>query len=148
MRRSIPSIAAALGARILLAAIVGGAIAASASGSAVRAGGTIRVNGPTHNLYHVSFQQVITGTAHGAANYVQSGEQLGSTPPCASTYAAERKRSTYTPWPTGTGSVHGQFHLVALFYSRNHLTHAICSYLINRSSRRTYAHAANYWSNA
>jgi hypothetical protein len=50
--------------------------------------------------------------------------------------------------PTGTGAVHGHFRLVARFYSQNHLRHAVCSYLINRATRRTYAHGARYWSNA
>jgi len=96
----------------------------------------------------VYFNQVVTGTGSGAANYVVSGEQLGWTPGCASTLAAEQSRSTWTQWPTGTGPVHGHFQLVARFYSQNHLRHAICSYLINRLTRHTYAHAANYWSNA
>lgn len=110
--------------------------------------GAISITGPTHNAYHVSFNMVITGTASGAANYVASFEQ---TPPgggCAATYVAERALSSATPWPTGTGSVHGPFHLVARFYSRNHLSHAICSYLINRSTRQTYAEASHLWSNA
>jgi hypothetical protein len=106
------------------------------------------IHGPTHNLYHVSFNQVITGTASAKANYVQSGEQLGWTPRCASTLTAEEQRSGWTPWPTGTGPVHGHFRLVAAFYSHNHLKHGICAYLINSSTKHTYAHAARYWSNS
>lgn len=91
---------------------------------------------------------VTTGTASGAANFVVSGEQLGSTPACASTLVAEQSRATFTRWPTGNGAVHGHFRLVAKFYSQNHLRHAFCAYLINRVTGHTYAHAANYWSNA
>lgn len=111
-------------------------------------GNTISIHGPTHNAFHVTFNEVVTGSAGGKANYVQSGEQLGWTPHCASTLVAEERRSGWTPWPTGTGPVHGHFQLTAAFYSRNHLKHGICSYLINVSTKHTYAHAARYWSNS
>ena len=113
-------------------------------------GGTrrISIHGPTHNAYHVTFDEVVTGTAGGQANYVQSGEQLGWSPRCAATLKAEEHRSGWTPWPTGTGSVHGHFQLVAAFYSRNHLKHGICSYLVDQATKHTYAHAAHYWSNS
>jgi hypothetical protein len=98
--------------------------------------------------WDVTFNEVVTGTAAGAANYVVSGEQLGWTPRCASTLLAEQHRSGWIQWPTGTGPVHGTFRLVALFYSRNHLKHGICSYLVNSSTKHTYAHASRYWSNS
>jgi hypothetical protein len=119
----------------------------AAGGSGSRGTGTLSIQGPTRNAYHVLFNEVISGTAGGAANYVLSGEQLGWTP-CASTLLAEQRRSGWTAWPTGTGSVRGSFRLVARFYSRNRLKHAICSYLVNRATKHTYAHAARYWSNA
>ena len=111
-------------------------------------GSKISIHGPTHNAFHVTFNEVVTGTASGAANYVQSGEQLGWTPKCASTLTAEESRSTWTAWPTGTGSVSGHVSLVASFYSRNHLKHGICSYLINSTTKHTYAHASRYWWNS
>lgn len=117
---------------------------ASAGGAS---GGQIHVQGPTHIVYHRSFVQTVSGTAAGAANYVQSGEQLGWAR-CATTLAAEQARPGFTLWPSGSGTVHGSFHLVARFYARNRLRHAICSYLINSSTKQTFAHAANYWSNA
>jgi hypothetical protein len=108
----------------------------------------IHVHGPTHIAYQHSFNQVVTGsTGRSAADYVESGEQLGWTH-CASTLTAEQARAGFTPWPTGTGTVHGKFRLVAQFYARNKLRHAICSYLINEGTKQTYAHAANYWSNS
>lgn len=112
-------------------------------------GGTarIQVHGPRHIAYQHSFNQVITGVAGGSADYVQSGEQLGWAR-CATTLAAEQARSGFTPWPSGTGAVHGSFRLVARFYARNKLRHAICAYLINEATKATYAHAANYWSNS
>jgi hypothetical protein len=109
--------------------------------------GTIGIRGPTKNRYHASFNEVVSGTASGAADYVASFEQ---TPPgggCASTFLGERGRRSATAWPTGTGSVHGHFRLVARFYARNHLSHAICSYLINVSSGHTFARAALFWKN-
>jgi hypothetical protein len=123
--------------------VEGGAASGGGKGS-----GTMAISGPTHNLFHVSFSEVVTGTAGGAANYVVSGEQLGWTPRCASTLLTEQRRPGWIQWPTGTGPVHGTFRLVALFYSRNHLKHGICSYLVNSSTKHTYAHAARYWSNS
>ncbi len=118
------------------------------TGSGGGTGAKLSIHGPTHNAFHVTFNEVVTGTAGGSANYVQSGEQLGWSPKCAPTLTAEQSRSTWTAWPTGTGSVSGHFTLVAAFYSRNHLKHGICSYLINASTKHTYAHASRYWSNS
>lgn len=113
-----------------------------------RGSGRLKIKGPTRNAFGVRFNQVITGTASGAANEVISGEQLGWTPRCATTLAAEQSRATWKQWPTGTGPVHKKFRLVARFLARNHLKHAICSYLVNRVTKQTYAYAANYWSNS
>ena len=119
-------------------------VAANAAASA--GGGTITISGPSHNAFHVRFNQVVTGTASGLANYVVSFEQTPAR--CASTFVLERRQAGSIQWPTGTGPVHGRFHLVARFYSRNHNTHAICSYLINRATFQTFAHASHRWSNA
>jgi hypothetical protein len=110
-------------------------------------GAVIHVHGPRHIAYQHSFDQVITGTTGRSGDYVESGEQLGWAR-CATTLAAEQARSGFTPWPSGTGAVHGRFRLIARFYARNKLRHAICAYLIKESTRQTYAHAANYWSNS
>ncbi len=117
-------------------------------GHPVPGSGTIGITGPTQNAYHTYFNQTVSGTASGGANYVISGEQTSQLGGCASTYLSESGKSDWVRWPTGTGSVHGHFSLVAKFYAQNHNKHAICSYLINQSTKQTYASAAHFWSNA
>jgi hypothetical protein len=43
--------------------------------------------------------------------------------------------------------VHGNFSLVAQFYASHLGTHGICSYLIHKSTGKTYAHASLWWTN-
>ncbi len=109
--------------------------------------GAIHVKGPTRNAFHTRFKEAVSGSAHGAANYVISGEQLNPAGGCASTYTAESAKADWMRWPTGTGNVHGGFSLVARFYAKNHGKHGICSYLINRATNQTYAHAGLFWRN-
>jgi hypothetical protein len=114
----------------------------------VKGHGTIHISGPTHNAFHTYFKETVSGSALGGANYVISGEQLSQAGGCASTYSVEAAKSDWHQWPTGTGHVRGSFSLVAKFYAQNHGSHAICSYLINRATNHTYAHAGHFWSNA
>jgi hypothetical protein len=127
-----------------LVALVGSSIGALASASA----NAIAVHGPTKNLYHTYFNETVSGFAAGGANYVISGEQLYPNGGCAPTYLTESHRSDWYQWPTGTGPVHGSFSLVARFWARNHNEHGICSYLINSSSKHTFARAARFWNNS
>ena len=115
---------------------------------AVAGSGTISIHGPTNNAYQVHFNETITGTASGGANYVISGEQTSQLGGCASTYLEEFGKSDWVRWPTGTGAVHGHFTLVAKFYAQNHNKHAICSYLTNKTTKQTYAYASHFWSNS
>jgi hypothetical protein len=82
------------------------------------------------------------------ANYVISGEQRTRSGGCAHTYSAEAARSSFYQWPTGTGRVHARFSLVAKFYSHVPATHGICSYLVDRRTRQTYARAERFWTNS
>jgi hypothetical protein len=140
----------------MLVALTAAAVAASFGATAVaasparsaRASNKISIHGPTANVYHTNFNETVSGYATGLANYVASGEQLYPSGGCASTYSVEARRSDYYPWPTGIGRVHGTFSLVARFYARNHKEHGICSYLINRSTRKTFAHASRWWDNS
>lgn len=109
--------------------------------------GAIHVKGPTKNVFHRNFKETVYGSAHGAANYVISGEQLNPAGGCASTLAAESAKTGWLQWPTGTGRVHNGFSLVARFFAKNHGRHGICSYLINRATGQTYAHAGLFWKN-
>jgi hypothetical protein len=108
----------------------------------------ISIQGPTANVFHTYFNESVSGFATGSANYVISGEQLNPGGGCATTFTAERTRSDWYQWPTGTGAVHGNFSLVAKFWARNHSEHGICSYLVNRTTRHTYAHSSRWWNNS
>src|SRR5579884_118128 len=113
----------------------------------VQGSGTIGIHGPTKNSLGTSFSETVSGTASGGANYVVSGEQFDQTGGCAATYVAEIAKNDWTRWPTGTGSVSGHYSLIAKFGAANAGTHGICSYLINKTSMQTYAHAGLWWTN-
>lgn len=130
----------------MLLALVGSSIAALAPAGA--GANTIAVHGPTKNLYHTYFNETVSGFAAGSANYVISGEQLYPNGGCASVYSTESKRSDWYQWPTGTGAVHGTFSLVARFWARNHNVHGICTYLVNSTTKHTFAHAGLFWNNS
>jgi hypothetical protein len=142
-----PGIRASLRAPLLTCLVAAVALIAVGIAQAAAHNG-ISVRGPRHNPYHAYFNERVSGYAAGPANYVISGEQLRPAGGCAGTYTIEASRSDWYQWPTGTGPVHGAFHLVAQFYSQNHGKHGICSYLINRTTRATYAHASRFWTNA
>jgi hypothetical protein len=109
---------------------------------------TIKVSGPTANVFHHYFNETVSGNATGNANFVISGEQLNPAGGCSSTYTAERAKSDWYQWPTGTGAVHGKFSMMAKFYARNHKKHGICSYLLNSGTDQTFAHASRFWNNS
>jgi hypothetical protein len=79
---------------------------------------------------------------------VISGEQRTPSGGCARAYRAEAARGTFYRWPTGTGRVHARFSLVVKFYSHNSGTDGICSYLVKRTTKQTYAHARRFWTNS
>lgn len=113
-----------------------------------RHGESIRVSGPTANVFHTYFDETVSGSSCGAADYVISGEQLYPAGGCAATYLAEARKSDWYQWPTGTGGVRGRFSLVAHFWARNHQEHGICTYLVSRATRETYGHASRWWNNS
>jgi hypothetical protein len=106
------------------------------------------VRGPTANASDVFFNETVFGCATGKANYVISGEQRTRSGGCAHTCSAEAARSSFYEWPTGTGPLHATFSLVAKFYSHVSGTHGICSYLVNRATKQTYARAGRFWTNS
>lgn len=140
--------AARLGALVLGLLLVVGAAAASAHRTAGCGRNRIGVRGPTANALNTSFNETVFGCATGRANYVISAEQRSPAGGCASTYRAEVRRSDFSQWPTGTGRVRGRFSLVANFDAHNPGTHGICSYLVNRTTKQTYAHAGRFWTNS
>jgi hypothetical protein len=145
--RDLP-LAARLGALVVVLLLVVGVAAASAHRTAGCGGDRIGVRGPTANVSDVFFNATVFGCAMGRANYLISGEQRVRAGGCASTYRTEVRRSDFYQWPTGTGRVRGRFSLVAKFYSHNPGTHGICSYLVNRTTKQTYAHAGRFWTNS
>jgi hypothetical protein len=128
------------------------AVVAVASAGAHRAAGCggnrIGVRGPTAHASDVFFNERVFGCATGKANDVISGEQRTRSGGCAHTYSAEAARSSFYRWPTGTGRVYAAFSLVAKFYSHVSGTHGICSYLVNRTTKQTYARAGRFWTHS
>jgi hypothetical protein len=122
--------------------------AAGAHRTAACASNRIGVRGPTANVLNTAFNETVFGCATRSANYVISGEQHTRGGGCARTYRAEAVRRSFYQWPTGTGRVRGRFALVAEFGAHALGTHGICSYLINRTTKQTYAHAGRFWTNS
>jgi hypothetical protein len=140
--------AVGLGALVLVVLAVAGSAGASANRTAGCGRDRIGVRGPTANASNTSFDETVFGCATGRAKYVISGEQRLPAGGCASTYRAEARRGDFTQWPTGTGRVRARFSLVANFIAHNPGTHGICSYLVNRATKQTYAHAGRFWTNS
>jgi hypothetical protein len=138
----------ALGALVTILLVVVGLANASARQRTGCGSNQIGVHGPTSNKFNTFFNETVFGCASGKANDVISGEQRLPTSGCASTYQAENKSGNFYQWPTGTGQVHGRFSLTAKFYAHNPGTHGICSYLVNRTTKQTYAHAGRFWTNS
>jgi hypothetical protein len=137
-----------LGALVPILLVVVGLANASARQNTGCASNQIGVRGPTANKFNTFFSETVFGCASREANDVISGEQRLPNGGCASTYQAEEKSGNFYQWPTGTGQVHGSFSLMAKFYAHNPGTHGICSYLVNRSTKQTYAHAERFWTNS
>jgi hypothetical protein len=109
---------------------------------------TTSVHGPTTNTLGQKFNFTITGKAAGPANYLYAWEQRIPGSGCASTYAAEKARTTsYQLEQVVASPVSGPYSLVAGFSAHHLGEHGICAYLINESSGTTYAHAGAFWTN-
>ena len=138
----------------LAVTLAAGLAVSLASAAASKRKNSIRITGPTSNLFHTYFNETVSGYATGPANYVVSGEQLNPPGGCATTFVAESRKSDFGLWgrtrsrPGGTRPVRGSFSTVARFWARNHSEHGICSYLINLKTRKTYAHASRWWNNS
>ena len=108
----------------------------------------IHIAGSTHNTFGSDFTERVFGHAKGKANYVDSSEIVNPSQGCAKSYKVESRRSDWSSWPDGgVGSVHGKFSLVAHFTAAIHGSHSFCSYLINSSTHKTFAHARQVWTN-
>jgi hypothetical protein len=136
------------GALVLGLIVVSGTPATSAPRRPACARNRIAVHGPTANAANTFFNERVFGCATHGANEVISGEQRVRGAGCARTYRAEVSAGDFSDWPTGTGRVRGSFSLVARFYAHNPGTHGICSYLINRTTKKTYAQAGRFWTNS
>jgi hypothetical protein len=109
---------------------------------------TTSVHGPKTNTLGQKFNFTITGRASGPANYLYAWEQRIPGSGCASTYAAEKARTTsYQLEQVVASHVSGPYSLVAGFSAHHLGEHGICAYLINESSGTTYAHAGAFWTN-
>jgi hypothetical protein len=148
VHRSRSLIVGGFGALALVLLAGAGGVSASAHGTGGCGGNRIGVRGPTANASDVFFNETVFGCATGRADGVISGEQRTRSGGCGRTYSAEAPRGSFSQWPTGTGRVHARFSLVARFLSHVPGTHGICSYLINRTTKQTYARAGRFWTNS
>lgn len=139
---------AGFGALVLGLSVLSVAAAASAHRVPACGSNRIGVRGPTHNSSDTFFNETVFGCATNSADYVISGEQRIRGAGCASSYREEVSGGGFSQWPTGTGRVRGRFSLVAKFYAHNPGTHGICSYLVNRATKKTYGHGGLFWTNS
>jgi hypothetical protein len=99
----------------------------------------------------VKFNEKVSGYAAAPANYVADVEQLNPGGGCASTYVAENAKGVGTnvfAFDSKAVTPNHSFSVTVHFYSANHGSHGMCSYLINKTTRTTYAHGSIFWSNA
>jgi hypothetical protein len=121
-----------------------------AGGTASAAGSTMSLKGPTSNVLGQAFTYRMFGHATGKADYVVAWEQFHKHNGCASTYAAESTRTFQKKYSLSlfqNKKVKGQYSFKLHFGAANPGTHGLCSYLINLSSGKTYAHASAWWNN-
>jgi hypothetical protein len=146
-RRGRRSVARAVPGLIVMAAGLGVAGPAGASGN------SMRVAGPATNPMATNFNYVISGTAVGAANRVVAWEQYNKVNGCAPTFAAESVRAEFAPSSTygltvwTNQAVSGTYSVTAAFGAVNPGVHGVCAYLINYTTGQTYAHAGAFWNN-
>jgi hypothetical protein len=109
---------------------------------------TLKVTGPTSNTFNTSFKERVSGFAVSPANFLENLEQLNPGGGCASTYTAELGRSNVFAFPSGAVTPNHSYSMVVPFFARNHGRHGMCSYLINSTTRKTFAHGSIFWTNS
>ncbi len=114
--------------------------------SALAAGNSLTLQGPHANVEGTPFQYTASGRTGGSANYIVAWEAPYS-PTCASKYTAESKRSGIFKFASQTVAKNKHFSVVIHFFAQNLLKHRLCTYVINKSSHATFAHAEASWQN-
>lgn len=108
----------------------------------------IVLRGPISNKIGQAFSIDISGYASSPVNRVVAGEQTQGTLACAVTYAAEFSRPDYFPELNDKVGKNKRFQgLTVHFLAAHPGTHALCAYLINNATDKTYAHAGRKWNN-
>lgn len=114
---------------------------------ALAAGSGVRLTGPTSNKLGVSFTEVFRGYAGAPADRVVAGEQTSTLVLCARTYAVERARSDYFPDYGQTVRKNHHYTGSVTFTAAVPGRHALCVYVIDAVTNKTYAHGERIWVN-
>ena len=125
-----------------------------AAGTALAAGTTLRLTGPSGTLKaDTRYTVTASGTGHGYKLFAYEGGELAGARAaigCYPTEAAEYAR--YKPSPNvhvylGSYGVHGGFSRSWTLIARNPGPRSFCAYLASSSGSKTYAHASLHWTN-
>ena len=135
------------------AALIAAALAAltwSAAAGAT-APSSLTLAGPSHNALDAPFRYTISGFAAAPADRVVAWEQFHELGGCASTYAAEKARTSsayeISLFVNQAVTPNASYSAVARFAAVHPGIHGICAYLIDGSSGQTYAFAGAWWTN-
>ena len=109
---------------------------------------SIKLTGPSSNKIGQSFAIKMSGYAAAPANRVVAGEQTSTAKVCAGKYTTEYPRNDYYPAFGDTVGKNKRFKgLTVAFSAQVPGKHALCAYVINSSTYKTYAHAEITWTN-
>ncbi len=90
----------------------------------------------------------MSGYAAAPANRIVAGEQTSTAKTCAGKYTTEYPRNDYYPAFGDTVGKKKRFKgLTVAFSAQVPGKHALCAYVINSSTYKTYAHAEITWTN-
>jgi hypothetical protein len=135
--------------RLVRYSIVSAVVAATAlvlSTGALAAGSSIVLRGPHVNKFGTAFKYTASGSASGPANFVWGWEAPYGTM-CASKYSAESKRPGIFLFVNKSVAKNARFSITINFLARNLERHRFCAYVVNKASRKTFAHAETTWTN-
>ncbi len=108
---------------------------------------TLSLHGASSNTLGQLFNWTMSGFAASPANFVEAWETVKGHNGCASTFAAEASRGDKVVFVSKAVTSNAHVSLVIHFRANNTLSHNLCAYLINSSTRKTYAKAVGFWSN-
>ena len=131
----------------LVAVSVGVAALAFAGVAIAEKSSSIKLSGPKTNKFGQDFTIKISGYAAAPANRIVAGEQTSTTQSCASKYLTENSRADYFSEYGKTAGKNHSFNGSVSFTATHLGSRALCAYVINSKTDKTYAHAQITWTN-